>query len=94
MIVLLQTKEKQVIRNLKNIIGRDLITDDFVAVFELVKNSYDSNANEVSIEFVGINPITDESKIIIQDDGFGMDFSDIKNKWMVIFCSVLNYIFL
>jgi hypothetical protein len=27
---------------LKNIIGRDLINDDFIAVFELVKNSYDA----------------------------------------------------
>ena len=25
---------------LKNIIGRDLITDDFIAIFELVKNSH------------------------------------------------------
>lgn len=27
---------------LKNIIGRDLISDKFIAVFELVKNSYDA----------------------------------------------------
>lgn len=66
------------------LLGRELITDRITALFELVKNSYDSNANEVTIEFVGINPTTDESKIIIRDDGFGMDFSDIKNKWMVI----------
>ena len=29
---------------MKNIIGRDLITDDFIAIYELVKNSYDAYA--------------------------------------------------
>ena len=29
---------------LKRVIGRDLITDDEVAIFELVKNSFDANA--------------------------------------------------
>lgn len=66
------------------LLGRELITDRITALFELVKNSYDSNANVVTIEFIEINPITNESKIIIRDDGFGMDFSDVKNKWMVI----------
>ena len=36
---------------LKNIIGRDLINDDFIAVFELVKNAYDAHASEVNIIF-------------------------------------------
>ena len=36
---------------LKDIIGRDLITDDFMAVFELVKNSYDAGATKVDIIF-------------------------------------------
>ena len=31
---------------LKSIIGRELITDDFIAVFELVKNSFDAGAQE------------------------------------------------
>ena len=45
---------------LKNIIGRDLITDDFIAVFELVKNSYDAYAKNVTITF-------EDNKITIQD---------------------------
>jgi len=36
---------------LKDIIGRDLINDDFIAVFELVKNSYDAHASNVDIIF-------------------------------------------
>jgi hypothetical protein len=30
---------------LKRVIGRDLITDDEVAIFELVKNSFDAGAS-------------------------------------------------
>ena len=62
---------------LKNIIGRDLITDDYVAVFELVKNSFDAYAQKVFITF-------ESDKIIIKDDGKGMDIEDIKDKWLFV----------
>lgn len=62
---------------LKNIIGRDLITDDYVAVFELVKNSFDAYAKKVTITF-------EKDKIIITDDGKGMDLNDINNKWLAV----------
>lgn len=39
---------------LKDILGRDLITDDFIAVFELVKNSFDAHATRVDIKFENI----------------------------------------
>ena len=35
---------------LKDLIGRELITDEFVAVFELVKNSFDANAKAVKVK--------------------------------------------
>lgn len=63
--------------NLKNIIGRDLITDDFVAVFELVKNSFDAYAKNVIITFL-------KDKITIVDDGKGMDLDDINKKWLFV----------
>ncbi|MBU2914845.1 ATP-binding protein [Reichenbachiella agariperforans] len=69
--------EFKVSSGLKDIIGRDLITDDFIAVFELVKNSYDANAKNVLIEF-------HKDKIIISDDGDGMSIDDIKNKWLFV----------
>src|SRR5262245_3292874 len=62
---------------LKNIIGRDLITDDFVAVFELVKNSFDAYATEVKIIFR-------KDKIIVRDDGKGMNLNDIQKKWLFV----------
>ncbi|WP_369345768.1 ATP-binding protein [Asaia prunellae] len=36
---------------LKDIIGRDLVTNEYVAIFELVKNSFDARATSVDIEF-------------------------------------------
>lgn len=36
---------------IKSIVGKDLITDDYIAIFELVKNSYDAHANNVIITF-------------------------------------------
>ncbi|WP_052257262.1 sensor histidine kinase [Flavobacterium sp. AED] len=67
---------------LKNIIGRDLITDDYIAVFELVKNSFDSHATEVEIIFENI--YTSEGKIIIIDNGKGMNYDDLINKWLFV----------
>ena len=36
---------------LKDHIGRDLITDEFIAFQEIIKNSFDANANNVKILF-------------------------------------------
>lgn len=68
--------------NVKNLIGKDLVTDQITAVFELVKNSYDADANRVDIEFLNIT--TEKGKIIIRDDGTGMNLEDIQKYWMVI----------
>lgn len=67
---------------LKNIIGRDLITDDFIAVFELVKNSYDAHATRVDVIFEDI--YTDKGRIIIKDNGKGMDYQDLLDKWLFV----------
>ncbi len=70
--------------NTFRLLGRDLITDRITALFELVKNSYDANAENVTIEFINVSTTNPESKIIIKDDGIGMTLNDIQNKWMVI----------
>lgn len=68
---------------LKNIIGKELITDEFVAVFELVKNSFDANANSVQIIFENQdNPAL--AKLIILDNGKGMNYQELKNKWLFV----------
>ncbi|WP_406845021.1 ATP-binding protein [Flavobacterium soyae] len=68
---------------LKTILGKNLITDDFVAVFELVKNSFDAHAKKVKIIF-------DQDKITIWDDGKGMNRRDIIDKWLFIAYSAKN----
>lgn len=67
---------------LKNIIGRDLINNRFIAVFELVKNSYDAGANNVIIRFKNLK--NERAEISIIDDGCGMNLDDIKNKWLFV----------
>jgi len=66
------------------LIGRELITDRITALFELVKNCYDANSTKVNIIFENVSSINPNSKIIIKDNGYGMDFDDIHDKWMVI----------
>lgn len=67
---------------LKNLIGRDLISDKYIAVFELVKNSYDAGASKVEISYL----VSDEGagKIIISDNGSGMTYNDIIQKWLFV----------
>ena len=67
---------------LKSIIGRDLITNDFVAIFELVKNSFDAQATYVKIVF----DLEDKENaaIYIADNGKGMSDIDIREKWLFV----------
>lgn len=62
---------------LKNILGRDLITSPNIAVLELVKNSYDAHATKVEITF-------GEDTLVIADNGKGMSLDDLKNKWLFV----------
>jgi signal transduction histidine kinase len=62
---------------LKTVLGSDLITEDEVAIFELVKNSFDAYATKVDIFFK-------PESIIIADNGFGMTYEDIVNKWLFV----------
>lgn len=62
---------------LKNILGQDLITSDNIAIYELVKNSYDAHATKVLITF-------EDDSIIISDNGKGMSLDDLKNKWLFV----------
>lgn len=66
------------------LLGRELITDRITALFELVKNCYDANAEKVDVTFEHLNPLSNQSRIIIEDNGMGMAFADIRDKWMVI----------
>ena len=62
--------------------GSKSITSDNTALFELIKNSRDANASEVTISFQDIG--TDNAKIEVYDNGDGMSRDEIKDKWFVI----------
>ncbi|ABX40655.1 sensor histidine kinase [Lachnoclostridium phytofermentans] len=64
------------------LIGRNLISNPIVAVSELVKNSYDADADNITVEFK--NLVTGVSQLIVKDDGDGMSLDDIQNKWMIV----------
>lgn len=75
-------------------IGEELISNDIVAIIELVKNSYDANASVIEISFHGrVIEVTEGKKtkkvlirqgssIIISDDGIGMNLDIVKSAWM------------
>jgi len=67
----------EVSTGLKRVLGRELITDDEVAIFELVKNSFDAKAERVDIHF-------SEDAIWVIDNGTGMSYDDLKNKWLFV----------
>ena len=64
------------------LIGRNLISNPVVAVSELVKNSYDADADNICVEFRGLK--SEQSSLIISDDGIGMSYEDVVTKWMVV----------
>lgn len=74
--------EFKISSGLKNIIGKELITNDLIAIFELVKNSYDAKAKKVKVVFEDLKG--KEPKILIIDSGTGMSKDDIENKFLFV----------
>jgi len=65
-----------------SLLGDELIGSDSLAIFELVKNSYDADSEEVKIIFNDLN--TSNQSIVIEDDGYGMTLQTIKDVWLEI----------
>lgn len=65
-----------------SLLGDELIGSDSLAIFELVKNAYDADAEFVKIEFNNLN--TPSQSIVIEDDGHGMQSEIIKDVWLEI----------
>jgi signal transduction histidine kinase len=62
-------------------LGDQLIKNDSIAFLELVKNSYDACAKNCKIVLKNVDNV-DNGCVIIEDDGWGMDYNIIKNVWM------------
>ena len=73
-------------------LGERLVESDHIALAELIKNSYDADASEVTVAL----KLDEEAKslkrkspkrkslILVMDNGCGMTFSDVQNYWMRI----------
>lgn len=63
-------------------LGRESISSSTVAISELIKNSYDADADHVSLDFhLRENGV---STLIIEDNGFGMNPDTLVNHWLRI----------
>lgn len=66
---------------LLQLLGDQLIGTPRLAVFELVKNGYDADAETVTVTLQGLR--TTNPTIVVEDDGDGMTLSTIKDIWLV-----------
>ncbi|MFN0048372.1 MAG: ATP-binding protein [Cytophagales bacterium] len=73
-------------------LGEELVSDELTAIMELVKNSYDADADwvKISINTTDSPDIDDlafkntKGHIIIEDNGHGMNYDEIVSRWLFI----------
>ena len=66
-------------------LGDQLIKNERIALVELIKNAYDADAEWVKVSFLNFNDdftVNSDSKIVIEDDGNGMNEDIIKKHWL------------
>jgi len=73
-------------------IGKDLIKDKYAAIVELVKNAYDADSPVCKVSLLPFEKKIFEGneekilkgiRVIIKDEGHGMSFETVTDKWMV-----------
>lgn len=63
------------------LLGEELIKSPVMAIYELVKNSYDADSNKVDVYFRDVENI-ENAAIIIEDDGIGMTSEIVEDVWL------------
>ncbi len=66
---------------LLQLLGDQLIGTPRLAVFELVKNAYDADAETVTVTLKNVD--RSDSTIIVEDDGDGMSLETVRDIWLV-----------
>jgi signal transduction histidine kinase len=64
-----------------SLIGDELISDEPVALVELVKNAYDADAKTVRVAFSG-QDVLDPDTLTVVDDGCGMTLQTVLGAWL------------
>ena len=70
---------------LLTMLGDQLIKNELIALIELIKNSYDADASWVKVSFIDFAEdysLKPSSKIIIEDDGCGMNAEILRKHWL------------
>ena len=73
-------------------LGSELVSDSVTAIMELIKNSYDADADYVKVTINTNDELLDptlfyqgrKGYIVIEDNGCGMNEEIIRNSWLVI----------
>jgi signal transduction histidine kinase len=63
------------------LLGEELIKSPVMAIYELVKNSYDADAKKVDVYFKDVDDI-EKAAIVIEDDGIGMTSEIVEDVWL------------
>lgn len=65
---------------LMHLLGENLLRDEITALLELVKNAHDADAKycKIKLEFLS----TKAARIIVEDDGVGMDLAIVTTAWV------------
>ena len=70
---------------LLTMLGEQLIKNERIALVEIIRNSYDADADRVEVRFERFNADmkpNDRSRIVVRDDGMGMTVETLRNEWM------------
>ena len=65
-------------------LGEKLVSKNYIALSELVKNAYDADATKIEIKFINAKSNMTKSQIQLIDNGHGMSFSEVERFWMTI----------
>jgi len=63
-------------------LGEQLVARRSVALSELIKNAYDADATRVDVLLENVT--REGGTIIVQDDGLGMTFEQVRDSWMQV----------
>ena len=63
---------------IQGLLGRELISSDYVAVAEAIRNAYDAGAKVITLTLHSRSP----QRLIILDNGSGMSSTEFQKVWM------------